>query len=413
MKILICILLIVLVSISAVYAKEYNEGIYEQYPVYTGEQGAIYPADLRMRMNGDFIYISEDDRQAIIIGDYLLLPLRVIAEKLGFEVEWLEDTQTAFLSKDGHLIYVQVGSYFIVGRLDLEYGLHQHWHDYYLIISTPAQILNSRTMLPYSYFADIFNIQSEWDKVNYTIDLLHMPPAFNFLRWPSNSGEVTLWFGPFFCETLYVVESDSLNIQGGINSNVFSVADAVVAQIEEDRVFIDFSFGGVYMQIIYGNIIPCSSLNIGGQIPRGHIIGKKREHMNRGVLELKALQFTEDGTAVIIDPAPLFNLSILDPFHLYHAPMASFFEQNACRQGIMLTQYDRYFVRNRGLNPGELYLNRLLEFQFHVNGLPAQGYTFWDIFHRDRETETITITMLGETYVYVYAPKNFEGGFNS
>jgi hypothetical protein len=129
-----------------------------------------------------------------------------------------------------------------------------------------------------------------------------------------------------------------LNIQSNDCSEVFAVADGIVAFIDGDRIFIDFMLDGEFMQAIYGNILHDNRWDVGDHVQRGELIGQMigidipiAEIENRMVLEfivrssINGLKCEVDGSnSWNIDPAFFFDLSMMPIDFLYY-PMASFY----------------------------------------------------------------------------------------
>ena len=214
-----------------------------------------------------------------------------------------------------------------------------------------------------------------------------------YLLWPIDSKEVTLWFGQL--DHLSAVESRGLNIQGVVGSTVHSPADGVITRVEADRVYIDFNFNGTRSQVMLGNINPMWHLTTGDLIRTGDTVGTLREHLGRGVLELEMRQGGQ-----LVNPGLYFDLSGMTESFL-SLPFANFFERNALLHLFGASSYDINYALNLDLEDGEVYLRRLVEMIFYSHDLVNQGYTMDDILIWDAETRIVTVHLFGETILFV------------
>lgn|GEM_PF-3452007 len=119
----------------------------------------VHAGNLRIRISGEFVYIPADEQQPVIIGNRTLVPLRAVMEALGFTVGWDEQTQTASLVKQGHIVYVQIGSSDII--VD----------GYAAPTDVPAQIINSRTMIPVRAVSEATGFEVRWDDTSLIVDI--------------------------------------------------------------------------------------------------------------------------------------------------------------------------------------------------------------------------------------------------
>jgi len=228
------------------------------------------------------------------------------------------------------------------------------------------------------------------------------------LLWPSHSMEITLWYGQL--DHLSNVESPGLNIQGTTGSNVYAVADAIVAYVSPYAVHLNFKLDGVTMQAVYGNIVPDRMLRVGHRVSQGRVIGQMSEHMNRGVLEIELrrpengqLVQVGGGNSVTTNPAPFFDLSGMASGFL-HNPMSNFFERNANEQqgalgrsGGGATYADIAYALNLDLEEGQVYLRKHIEALYYSQG----GADSSQIIHWDEYTQTVMVYMFGNWYMFV------------
>jgi len=97
------------------------------------------------------------------IDGRLLIPVRTVANALGAEVNWNDETQSVTLTRDGRVVVVQIGNPLVVityqGRIDT------------LTMDVPGQLIGGRTFLPLRALFVAFGYLDEniiWDNVTRT-----------------------------------------------------------------------------------------------------------------------------------------------------------------------------------------------------------------------------------------------------
>lgn len=86
-----------------------------------------------------------------IINDRTMVPLRAIFEALGAEVSWDDSTKTAISEKSDIIVKITIG----------EYKLSKNGSN--IEIDVPAQIVDSRTLVPVRAIAESFDCNVFWD----------------------------------------------------------------------------------------------------------------------------------------------------------------------------------------------------------------------------------------------------------
>ena len=103
------------------------------------------------------IYPGERSVTAYAHDNRTFVPVRFVAERLGANVGWENDTQTVVIEKDGHTVRMAVGA--LTYTLD---GVEQ-------AMDVPAEFQastdgNSRTMVPIRFVTEALGYQVEWDQ---------------------------------------------------------------------------------------------------------------------------------------------------------------------------------------------------------------------------------------------------------
>lgn len=87
----------------------------------------------------------ECDVSPVIIDGHTLVPLRALAEKLGFTVEWFAEDQTVYVKKDADVLMLTI---------DMKIaGVNGNPIE----MPVAPQIVNDRAMLPLRFIAEYFN----------------------------------------------------------------------------------------------------------------------------------------------------------------------------------------------------------------------------------------------------------------
>ena len=133
------------------------------------------------------------DTAPVIVEGTTLVPMRAIFEAIGATVDWNQDTKTATGTKDGSTVSVQIGN---------EYG---YKGSEAIKLLQPAQLINSRTMVPLRFISESLGCDVQWEGTPKTITITTSgtvaqitPPADEPATTdPSHEGE-TNWSGTYY-----------------------------------------------------------------------------------------------------------------------------------------------------------------------------------------------------------------------
>ena len=106
--------------------------------------------DIMVMVDNELI---EFDQPPVILNDRTLVPVRAVFEKAGAEVDWIQETQTATIKKDGYDISIKLGDAFIVKN------------NTPLPIDVPSTIINDRILIPVRAIAEAMNFGVTWNAV--------------------------------------------------------------------------------------------------------------------------------------------------------------------------------------------------------------------------------------------------------
>ena len=103
--------------------------------------------------------------QAVIKNNRTLVPLRVISEELGCEVNWNAKTQTATVKNyNSDTIFFVIGESAMTIKREGKSAEKEQ-------IDTPAEIINGKTYVPLRAAADALGLVTEWNEKNSSVEL--------------------------------------------------------------------------------------------------------------------------------------------------------------------------------------------------------------------------------------------------
>lgn len=125
--------------------------------------------DIKILVDGVRVY---PDSEPVIINGRTLCPIRAIAEKIGYNVDWDGNTRTVTIKNEEREIQLTIGGSKITGyriqydpiglpdRIDINYT-----------IEVPAQIINDRTYLPVRAVSEALRCLVDWDGDTRTVEI--------------------------------------------------------------------------------------------------------------------------------------------------------------------------------------------------------------------------------------------------
>jgi len=134
-----------------------NDGNIEAYVANIGNVNDN--DDVRIRINGVFVYIPADDQQPLVIDGRTLVPMRAVMEAMGFTVNWDRTTQTATLVMGDQVVIVEIGS------------LSMSVNGEAVALDVPAQTHGGRIMVPLRAIGEAVGMRAGWDRHSQIADL--------------------------------------------------------------------------------------------------------------------------------------------------------------------------------------------------------------------------------------------------
>ncbi len=125
---------------------------------------------IKILVNGEYVYPDSDP---VIINDRTLCPIRAVAERLGFEVDWEPEKREAVVLGNGMLrIPIDenyMTKYKAVGAGGFSNYLVEYKKDKTINLDVPAQIINDRTYLPLRAVGEALDCEVDWDGATRTV----------------------------------------------------------------------------------------------------------------------------------------------------------------------------------------------------------------------------------------------------
>ncbi len=137
---------LVLAAAVAVSAASVNSFADDEYP------------EVALVIDGEAV---ESDQPAVIVDSRTMVPVRVIAEALGCEVNWDGETKTAVFEKGSLSVSLTIGDTVV----NAAYGEEETQVE----IDAAAIIINNRTMVPVRFISEFFSAEVDWDGETKTV----------------------------------------------------------------------------------------------------------------------------------------------------------------------------------------------------------------------------------------------------
>ena len=110
--------------------------------------------NIKLKLNDEFIKM---DVAPVLENDRVLIPVRVLFEKLGGEVSWFPDTQRVVINYNEKRIILGIGrkTAFVGGKEQL--------------LDVPAKIIGDRTMIPVRFVSENLGLIVNWEESTKTV----------------------------------------------------------------------------------------------------------------------------------------------------------------------------------------------------------------------------------------------------
>ena len=138
----------------------------DPYLAYLHKQPSVKPVkkdeEISVVVDGNKINF---DVQPMMINDRVLVPMRMIFERLGAKVSWDDYTETVTATKDNDVISLSINSNKLIKNGNT------------IIIDTPARLENDRTLVPVRAISEALNCNVQWNEATNTVIIISRLPV--------------------------------------------------------------------------------------------------------------------------------------------------------------------------------------------------------------------------------------------
>lgn len=127
------------------------------------------PAEQPIKILIDGEYITPDS-DPVIKNDRTIVPIRAVAEKLGYDVSWEAETRTAVITNGETILRVTIDAPEMVKETKEEVDFVPEFYTQEKIsLDVAATIINDRTYLPLRAVGEALGCDVDWDAANRTV----------------------------------------------------------------------------------------------------------------------------------------------------------------------------------------------------------------------------------------------------
>ena len=111
-------------------------------------------SEIAVNFNGEYMTFDVEPQ---LINDRTMVPLRAIFEKLGCDIQWIDETQTVIAKRNGRTVTVTIGSNDATITGDPVY------------VDQPPVLIDGRTLVPLRFVSEAFGCKVEWEDATQTV----------------------------------------------------------------------------------------------------------------------------------------------------------------------------------------------------------------------------------------------------
>lgn len=93
------------------------------------------------------------------------VPVRFVAEALGAKVDWIADTRTVVIEKEGKTVRIKIGSNSPTVNND------------FIVIDAPALLVDNRTVVPLRFVSEVLGAAVDWEEATRSVIIAYNPRA--------------------------------------------------------------------------------------------------------------------------------------------------------------------------------------------------------------------------------------------
>ncbi|MDD4689803.1 MAG: copper amine oxidase N-terminal domain-containing protein [Eubacteriales bacterium] len=111
---------------------------------------AVQLDDIQIYINGVGVFFPDTKPQ--LIADRTLVPVRIVAEQLGANVDWNEQQQMVTITRDDLSIVLKINNQTVNVNGNTQ------------TLDVPAMVIADRTMVPFRFIFETFNMDVDWSE---------------------------------------------------------------------------------------------------------------------------------------------------------------------------------------------------------------------------------------------------------
>jgi len=143
---------------------------------------ALQAAEVNVTINGEAV--DFEGQPPTIIDGRTLVPVRGVFEALGFDVDWVQETQTVVLTNAQYEVNITIDSpVFVINGREVA-------------LDVPAQIIDGRTLLPIRAVVESIGMSVGWEQDTQTVTILRAYADAVTGGTPDLSGSFSMDFNP-------------------------------------------------------------------------------------------------------------------------------------------------------------------------------------------------------------------------
>ena len=130
----------------------------------TTQKPSSDPNAIKIKVDGTRVYPDSDP---VIKNDRTIVPIRAVAEKLGYEVSWDADTRTVTIVSGLDTLKIKIGQKYM--DLYTKVPGENYSERARLTLEAPAEIINDRTYLPLRAIGEALGCDVDWEASSRTV----------------------------------------------------------------------------------------------------------------------------------------------------------------------------------------------------------------------------------------------------
>lgn len=129
--------------------------------VHSARFPAASSSAIKIVVNGEYVY---PDSEPVIVNDRTLVPIRAVAEKIGFDVSWEPLSRMVTITNDEYRLRLYIGTLVMYKE-----GIYNSRLNQSIVMDVDPQIINDRTYLPLRAIGEALGCIVTWEPYTRTV----------------------------------------------------------------------------------------------------------------------------------------------------------------------------------------------------------------------------------------------------